>query len=101
MIGPDWFWNNNGNYNFISGPLPDITLLTGLAIWLRRHNCHVHGCWRLQWHPHPVHGHPVCRKHHPHSQSAKLDASAHPRAVKRTRQDRAAERKRRETAHPG
>ena len=56
-------------YNFISGPLADITLLTAflgtLYLWLRKHNCHVRRCWHLEWPPHPDHGHPVCRKHHP------------------------------------
>ena len=62
-------WPTQGGYNFVSGPLADITLITAFAsalyLWLRKHNCHVHRCWRLQWHPHPDHGHPVCRKHHP------------------------------------
>jgi hypothetical protein len=66
-------WPTHGGYNFISGPLADITIFTafasGLFVFLRRHNCHVHGCWRLAWHPHPVHGHPVCKKHHPHAKS--------------------------------
>jgi hypothetical protein len=62
-------WPTHGGYNFVSGPLADITLITAFAgtlyLWLRKHNCHVHRCWRLQWHPHPDHGHPVCKKHHP------------------------------------
>lgn len=41
--------------------------LTVLVLYARHHNCHVHGCWRLQWHPHPETGHPVCKKHHPDS----------------------------------
>jgi hypothetical protein len=66
-----WFhWPDHGGYNFISGPAADITLITAfvstLFLWWRRHNCHVHHCWRLQWHTHPGHGHPVCKKHHPH-----------------------------------
>ena len=64
-----WTWHDPDGYNFVSGPLADITLITAFAsalyLWLRKHNCHVHRCWRLQWHPHPEHGHPVCRKHHP------------------------------------
>jgi hypothetical protein len=59
----------HGGYNFVSGPFADITLITAfssaLYLWLRKHNCHVRGCWRLQWHTHPDHGHPVCKKHHP------------------------------------
>lgn len=66
-------WPTHGGYNFISGPLADITLATAFVssvyIFLRSHNCHVHRCWRLAWHPHPVHGHPVCKKHHPESGS--------------------------------
>jgi hypothetical protein len=62
-------WPVKGGYNFVSGPLADITLATAFASWLylflRSHNCHVHRCWRLSWHPHPGHGHPVCRRHHP------------------------------------
>ena len=63
-------WPSGKGYNFISGPLADITLLTGffsfVGLWWNRHNCHVNGCPRLQWHTHPDHGHPVCKKHHPH-----------------------------------
>ena len=62
-------WPTHGGYNFVSGPLADATLFTAfgsaMALWWRRHQCHIPGCWRLQWHPHPVHGHPVCRTHHP------------------------------------
>jgi hypothetical protein len=62
-------WADNGGYNFVSGPLADITLLTGflsfLYLWIRHHKCHVEGCWRLEWHTHPDHGHPVCKQHHP------------------------------------
>lgn len=62
-------WPVKGGYNFVSGPLADITLATAFVSWiylfLRSHNCHVHKCFRLAWHPHPGHGHPVCKKHHP------------------------------------
>ena len=67
---PHWLhWPDGSGYNFVSGPLADITIFTAFAGWLilfwRKHNCHVHRCWRLSWHPHPVHGHPVCKRHHP------------------------------------
>ena len=43
-------WPTQGGYNFVSGPLADITLITAFAsamyLWLRKHNCHVQGCWR-------------------------------------------------------
>ena len=73
----DWLWNNSGSYNFISGPLADITLLTGVGIFLHNHNCHVNGCWRMSWHDHPDHGHPVCKKHFPYEQGPDLSAAAH------------------------
>lgn len=69
-----WIWHplSYWGYQFWSGIGSDIaeyTLLTtfvaGLFAWYRRHNCHVQRCWRLQWHVHPEHGHPVCVVHHP------------------------------------
>lgn len=30
---------------------------------LKRHNCHVKGCWRFG-HLHPEHGWPACRRHY-------------------------------------
>jgi hypothetical protein len=77
LVGlPAWFhWPDKGGYNFVSGPLADITLATGFGSWvwifLRKHNCHVHGCWRMEWHAHPETGHPVCKKHHPHGHSVR------------------------------
>ena len=66
-------WPDNGGYNFVSGPLADITLATGFATWVivffRKHNCHIHGCWRMEWAPHPEHGHPVCKHHHPQAKT--------------------------------
>lgn len=62
-----WTWHDPDGYNFLSGPLADITLLgAGYAI-LRRHNCHAKRCLRVGMHP--VHGtsYIVCRKHHPHA----------------------------------
>ena len=78
---PHWFhWADHGGYNFVSGPLADITLLTAfvgsfLLFW-HRHNCHVHRCLRLSWHPHPVHGHPVCKRHHPDYKRIRAPRSA-------------------------
>jgi hypothetical protein len=55
-------------YQFWSGigsDFGEVTLLAGLWLFYRTHNCHVYRCLRLAWHPHPASGHPVCRKHHP------------------------------------
>lgn len=49
----------------IGSDVGELTLLGAAVMFWRHHNCHVHRCPRLQWHPHPDHGHPVCRKHHP------------------------------------
>lgn len=74
LLGPDWLWHPlvGRGYQFwsgLGGDLGQVTLITGLVVvtagWVRHHNCHVKGCWRLQWHPHPEHGHPVCRRHFP------------------------------------
>lgn len=59
-------------YNFWSGIGSDVGelaivggLLTIVLGFWHHHNCHVKGCYRLHWHPDPVTGHPVCKKHHP------------------------------------
>lgn len=80
---PDWFWHPLGyctgthvairdckGYNLWSGTGSDVSELQTpfaltvvvLGFW-RVHNCHVKRCWRLRWHVHPEHGHPVCQKH--------------------------------------
>ena len=62
-------WPRQGGYNFVSGPLADITLATGFIAWVLSSSAitavpfRVAG--RLEWHPHPDNGHPVCRHHHP------------------------------------
>jgi hypothetical protein len=61
-----WTWHDPDGYNFVSGPLADITLLGGAYAILRHHNCHVKGCWRIARHPVAGTEHIVCRKHHPH-----------------------------------
>lgn len=63
-----WTWHDADGYNFISGPLADITLLGGAYAVARHHNCHVKGCWRIARAPVPGTNYIVCRKHHPHQQ---------------------------------
>lgn len=50
--------------------LVELGVLGGLLY--RRHNCHVHHCWRIGHFP--VEGTPywVCKKHHPEIDGAKL-----------------------------
>jgi hypothetical protein len=56
------FWSGIGS------DIGEITLIGALiAVW-SKHNCHVHRCWRLSWHPSEKYGgHVVCRHHHEHS----------------------------------
>lgn len=71
-----YFWHPlrlGDGYNAWSGVLGSFLFslpgfAVAIAVWWRTHNCHVQGCWRLQWHPHPGHGHPVCAVHHPYGQ---------------------------------
>lgn len=71
MLAHVSYWLNplwDGGYQFWSGigsDIGEVLIFGGLVAFYHRHNCHVHKCWRLSWHPHPEHGHPVCRKHHP------------------------------------
>lgn len=55
-------------YQFWSGigsDFGEVTILGGLLMIYRKHECHLDTCHRPAWHPHPEHGHPVCRKHFP------------------------------------
>jgi hypothetical protein len=61
-----WTWHDPDGYNFISGPLADVTLLGGAYAIYRHHNCHVKGCWRVGRIKVLGTPHIVCRKHHPH-----------------------------------
>jgi hypothetical protein len=73
-----WTWHDPDGYNFISGPLADITLLGGAYAILRHHNCHVKGCWRVGRHPVDGTAYVVCRKHHPEkSPTAEQVRTAH------------------------
>jgi hypothetical protein len=71
---PQWFYTyfvhvlSGGGYQFWSGigsDVGEVTLVGLVMVWWRHHNCHVYRCWRLSWHPHPDHKHPVYRHHHP------------------------------------
>lgn len=62
---------NGSHYLFWSGVGSDISELTIVAALitligtnLRKHNCEVHGCWRMGRHDTAA-GHTVCRRHHP------------------------------------
>lgn len=52
-------------YLFWSGIVGDLGLFGGMAMIYKKHNCHVHWCWRLGHFA--ISGTPymVCKKHHP------------------------------------
>lgn len=63
----DWFALRGDGYQFWSGfgsDFGEATLLFGVYVIWRRHNCHVKGCPRIIWKTNDA-GHAVCRKHHP------------------------------------
>jgi hypothetical protein len=77
-----WQWLHPGGsgYWFYSGVFDAgilLGVLSGVGVFWRAHNCHVQGCWRLDWHPHPDHDHPVCRTHHPDGRAEFLHARYH------------------------
>ena len=84
---PHWFYTyfvhvlSGKGYQFWSGigsDVGEVTLLSLVAVCWHSHNCHVHRCWRLQWHPHPVHGHPVCKHHHPDGKNVQASGTTTP-----------------------
>jgi hypothetical protein len=68
LFPSQWLHPGGSGYWFYSGVF-DVGILLGIissvGVYWRAQNCHVNRCWRLDWHPHPDHDHPVCRLHHP------------------------------------
>ena len=48
-------------YLFWSGFFGDVTILAAAVVFIRHHNCHTKGCWRLG---HFHQGSVKCRRHH-------------------------------------
>jgi hypothetical protein len=71
-------------YGFWSGfgsDLGEAGIVVALGAQVRRHNCHVHRCWRIGRHPVAGTTYVVCRRHHPddhltHGQVATEHANA-------------------------
>ena len=53
------------SYLFWSGFFADLALFGGALLFIRRHQCHVRGCWRFGAHPIAGGTITVCYKHHP------------------------------------
>lgn len=62
----DWPMNTgpNGGYNFWSGIGSGSPVLVAVGVFLRKHNCHEHGCPKLGWHA-DAEGFVKCKVHHP------------------------------------
>lgn len=85
-----WTWHDPDGYNFISGPLADITLLGGAYAIMRKHNCHAKRCWRIGRHQVAGTTYVVCRKHHPDpTPTAEEIQAAHTEHWRRLREARA------------
>jgi hypothetical protein len=59
---------SGGWYLFWSGFGANFSVVTvsgAMLGILRKHNCEIHGCWRLGRHTSQISGHTVCRKHLP------------------------------------
>lgn len=76
---PDWFWHplTGLGYQFWSGIGSDIgeistpvSIAAGILFAWRHLNCHADRCYRIGWHLHGDHGHPVCKHHHPQGDNA-------------------------------
>ena len=68
LFPTEWLHPGGSGYWFYSGVFDAgilLGILSGIGVYWRKHNCHVNRCWRLDWSPHPEHGHPVCFVHHP------------------------------------
>lgn len=71
-ILPTWLWEithwpvnsaANGGYGFFSGIAGSFLVGGGIGVWWSKHNCHIHRCPWLSWHPGDD-GHPYCKIHH-------------------------------------
>lgn len=71
VSGPYYGW-----WSGAGSDLGEYAILGGIIAAARKHNCHVHRCWRLG--RHAVDGTPfiTCRKHHPVIKGQKYTAQA-------------------------
>ena len=80
LFPSEWMHPGGSGYWFYSGVFDAgilLGILSSIGVYWRAHNCHVTGCWRLDWHPHPEHDHQVCRAHHPDGGADFLHARHH------------------------
>ena len=76
----EWLHPGGSGYWFYSGVFDAgilVAIVSSIGVYWRAHNCHVSGCWRLDWHPHPEHNHQVCRVHHPDGRAEFLQSRHH------------------------
>lgn len=66
---PHWLFHLLGGdggsvYDYLSAPLPDVALITGVAAFIHRHQCHDHRCVRIARHQVANGEFAVCGRHH-------------------------------------
>lgn len=74
---PESFWSGFGS------DIGEVAIIGGILAIVRRHNCHVKGCWRVGRHPVEGTAFVVCRAHHPDGKPTHRDVlDAHRRSVR-------------------
>ncbi|HVU74528.1 MAG TPA: hypothetical protein VHE83_16300 [Mycobacteriales bacterium] len=73
--------DSGGWYAFWSGFAQGVPLFGGLYLLARKHNCHVHRCWRIGRHPVDGTSYVTCRTHHPDGHKTAADINAEHRAA--------------------
>lgn len=66
-----------GWWSGIGSDLGEAAIVTSLAALVRRHNCHVRGCWRVGRHQVEGTSWVVCSTHHPHGAPGPDQIAAH------------------------
>ena len=77
LSGP-WY----GLWSGIGSDIGEVALLAGAWAILRRHNCHVRGCWRIGHRPVEHTPYVVCHRHHPVTAPTAHAVSGHYRVAK-------------------
>ena len=73
--------DGGGWYSFWSGFAQGVPLIGGVYLLARKHNCHVHGCWRVGRHPVDGTSYIVCKGHHPAGSTSAQDIAAEHKAA--------------------
>jgi hypothetical protein len=65
FLGMDMSGDPYGFWSGFGSDLSELAIFGALLAMVRKHNCHVHGCWRIGRFPVDGTTWTVCRRHHP------------------------------------